>query len=200
MTNRHEIQQAIKAGTSDSLLDSIEKEISSMDFMKALMMSRRITELFGFGGPMSNELFQNLKKLTKGKKIVFAGCGDSYNTHLMSGIATLVDDGSWESTRSPDLDVIRLDARTLDFSQYDVLMLEWPDRDPNVWSTETVMKFAKAQPNGMIVMIGENQYGASFADETWEFVTESCDEVPCEGKQYCVRPNINANMSVWRLR
>lgn len=113
-----------------------DQQPSRFDFMKQ----------FGFGviretyinkyshAIITNELVDSLVKLCDGMKVVELGSGSGYLSHLLElkGVnITTVDTADWYTERVIRKPDIIGSYREMDFSNYDVVLMSWPNYESN---------------------------------------------------------------------
>lgn len=143
------------------------------DFMKSFSFGViRETYLAKYSHAIiTNELVNSLAELCKGKKVVELGSGSGYLSHLLElkGMdITTVDTADWYTERvirEPD---IVGSYREMDFSDYDVVIMSWPNYESN--AAAQVLK--GLNENQLFIYCGEGQGGCCADDDLHQTLAE----------------------------
>jgi len=150
------------------------------DFMKSFSFGViRETYLAKYSHAIiTNELVNSLVELCKGKKVVELGSGSGYLSHLLElkGMdITTVDTADWYTERVIRKPDIVGSYREMDFSDYDVVIMSWPNYESN--AAAQVLK--GLNENQLFIYCGEGLRGCCGDDDLhitlsqhWEHLKE----------------------------
>ncbi len=153
-------EHIIKKSSSDKY------KAGSFDFMKSFSFGViRETYLAKYSHAIiTNELVESLVNICKDKKVVELGSGSGYLSHLLEleGVdITTVDTADWYTDkviRKPD---IVGSYREMDFSDYDVVIMSWPNYESN--AAAQVLK--GLNENQLFIYCGEGLRGCCGDDD-----------------------------------
>lgn len=136
------------------------------DFMKSFSFGViRETYLSKYSHAIiTNELVDSLVELCKGKKVVELGSGSGYLSHLLElkGVdITTVDTADWYTERVIRKPDIISSYREMDFSDYGVIIMSWPNYQSN--AAAQVLK--GLNENQLFIYCGEGLGGCCGDDD-----------------------------------
>lgn len=151
-----------------------ESEIKlKFDFMKSFSFGIiRETYLAKYSHAIiTNELVDSMVAICKDKKVVELGSGSGYLSHLLElkGVdITTVDTADWYTDRVVRKPDIVGSYREMDFTEYDVVILAWPNYQSNA-AAQVVKGLNEKQ---IFIYCGEGQGGCCADDDLHQTLTE----------------------------
>lgn len=152
------------------------------DFMKSFSFGIiRETYLSKYSHAIiTNELVDSIVNICKDKKVVELGSGSGYLSHLLElkGVdITTVDTADWYTERVIRKPDIVGSYREMDFSDYDVVIMSWPNYESN--AAAQVLKGLK--DNQLFIYSGEGLRGCCGDDDLhitlsqqWQRLEDDC--------------------------
>lgn len=149
------------------LLEVKDDLLEGIEFWKLFGVRDKYTTKYGYA-IITNELLNSMVKVLGKSKTVELGSGTGYLSHLLinRGInLTTVDTCDWYSNyiREPD---IKGSYRLMDFSDYDVIIMSWPNYQSN--APAQVLK--RMKPRQILMYCGEGHGGCTADDEFHEIL------------------------------
>lgn len=126
---------------------------------------------------LTQEVGYTLAKFLEAKKVIDVGCGTGYLTfHLKSMGVDIVGVDNYSSSYIHGImgsvkhtNPIECDARDIDYSKYDVVILSWPDYESSL-AYEVI---SKLHPGQIIIYQGESLGGCTGDDAFHNLITGS---------------------------
>lgn len=126
---------------------------------------------------LTQEVGYTLAKFLEAKKVIDVGCGTGYLTfHLKSMGVDIVGVDNYSSSYTHGImgsvkhtNPIECDARDIDYSKYDVVILSWPDYESSL-AYEVI---SKLHPGQIIIYQGESCGGCTGDDAFHDLITGS---------------------------
>lgn len=129
---------------------------------------------------LTQECVFTLAKFLEGKRVIDVGCGSGYLTyHLKNCGVDIVGVDNYSSSyahgtmgRAKYIHNINCDAKDIDYSKYDVIILSWPDYN----TTFAYEIISKLEPGQIIIYQGES-WGGCTGDDYFHDFLNSTDRV-----------------------